>query len=32
MANGISSDGLITGTTNLDNTAAGWRGFIASCQ
>jgi len=31
-ANGISADGLITGTTNLDGTLTGWRGFTATCQ
>ena len=31
-ANGISANGLITGTTNLDGTLTGWRGFIATCK
>jgi hypothetical protein len=31
-ANGISADGLIVGMTNLNNTQAGWRGFMATCK
>jgi len=31
-AKSISADGLITGTTNLDGTVTGWRGFIATCN